>query len=267
MPDTGCRGEPDPRVLESLDLERHLADPAIKQHYVTAMFDVIAPRYDRFTQWFSFGMDAGWKRELLTLAMEAAPDALVALDLACGTGDLAFGVAGAIPTSRVIGLDASWKMLRRATVRTADRREGPTWCAGDMCHLPLPDASIDLVTAGYAVRNASSWTSALDEIARVLRPGGILVTLDFFKPTNAIWRRSFLSYLSLAGRLYGWMWHRVPAVYGYLAPSIRHFVTQHEFARALEARAFEILAARPKVVGGIAIHLARKARTSESPYI
>jgi demethylmenaquinone methyltransferase/2-methoxy-6-polyprenyl-1,4-benzoquinol methylase len=249
-------------VLESLDLEEHLASPAIKQRYVRAMFDVIAPRYDRFTRWFSFGMDAGWKQELLALAADAAPEAPVALDLACGTGDLTVGLVGAVPSGRVIGVDVSWEMLRQAALRSSNRQRSHVWCAGDMCDLPFPNASVDLVTAGYAVRNASSWTRALDEIVRVLRPGGLALTLEFFKPANALWRRTFLLYLSLAGRLYGWMWHRVPAVYGYVGPSVAHFVTESEFARALEARGLEVVTTRPKVLGGISIHLARKARAS-----
>src|SRR5688500_230122 len=103
--------------LQALDLEAHLADPALKQHFVTPMFDVIAPRYDDFTRVFSFGMDRGWKRELVGHVLRMAGPNAVALDLACGTGDLAFDIAGALPDSRVTGLDASSEMITLAKER------------------------------------------------------------------------------------------------------------------------------------------------------
>lgn len=251
-------------MLQSLDLEAHLADPAIKQRYVTAMFDIVAPRYAQFTRWFSFGMDATWKRSLLAWLGRLDEPIRVAADLACGTGDLALGVAASAATARVLGIDVSRRMLRLAAARVAAGarlRAAPpriTWCAGDQCRLPLPDASVDLVTAGYAVRNAASWTGALDEIARVLKPGGVMLSLDFFKPHNPVWRRVFLWYLRQAGRAYGLAWHRAPAVYGYIAPSIAHFATAGEFAGALEDRGLRIESIDRRLGGGIALHVARK---------
>src|SRR5687768_13528946 len=106
--------------LQALDLEAHLADPALKQDFVTPMFDVIAARYDDFTRIFSFGMDRGWKRELLAEVKRIAPPDAIVLDLACGTGDIALDIAGLLPRSRVTGLDASPGMIAMAS----DRRVG-----------------------------------------------------------------------------------------------------------------------------------------------
>jgi len=257
--------EPDPRAFEALDRETHLDDLAIKQRYVTAMFDIVAPRYDQFTRWFSFGMDASWKRDLLWQVAARGGQPGVAVDLACGTGDLAFGVAAMARAARVVGLDVSRRMLRLATARA--RKAGPreraaprevTWCAGDLCGLPFPTASVDLVTAGYAVRNAASWTGALDEIARVLKPGGLLLSLDFYQPRGRLWRRLFLAYLAASGRAYGRTWHRAPAVYGYIAPSIARFTTAEGFAAALHDRGLVVEAIDRRLGGGIALHVARK---------
>ena len=98
-------------TLRGLDLEAHLADPARKQEFVTPMFDIIASRYDDFTRVFSFGMDRAWKAELLDAVRDRVRDDAVAIDIACGTGDLAFAVAALTPRGRVTGVDASTQMI------------------------------------------------------------------------------------------------------------------------------------------------------------
>src|SRR5688572_31363759 len=104
----------DARLLREMDLEAHLADPALKQRFVTPMFDVIAPRYDDFTRIFSLGMDRGWKAELLTEVDRVARENLIAVDLACGTGDLMFAIARLRPHAIVTGMDVSPEMIRAA---------------------------------------------------------------------------------------------------------------------------------------------------------
>lgn len=256
--------------LQELDLEAHLADPAMKQRFVTPMFDVIAPRYDDFTRVFSFGMDRGWKREVVNhVRRVAAPNAVV-VDLACGTGDLAFDIGRALPGSRVTGLDASSAMIALATARAntttgfalSDRVR---FTVGDMSRLNLPDASVDIVTAGYGFRNVPDHGVAVREVARVLRPGGYLVTLDFYRPENVIWRRLLVWYLTMAGSVVGWLWHRAPVVYAYLGPSVEHFVSWQGFSRALEAAGFRVERVSRKLLGGIAIHVAVRTTAPDPP--
>jgi len=104
-------------TLRGLDMEAHLSTPAIRQRYVTTMFEMIAPKYDRFTRAFSFGMDVAWKNELLAqLRPHLRTDASV-LDLACGTGDLAAALARLVPDGRVHGVDAAPTVLARPTAR------------------------------------------------------------------------------------------------------------------------------------------------------
>jgi demethylmenaquinone methyltransferase/2-methoxy-6-polyprenyl-1,4-benzoquinol methylase len=254
------RGAPE-RPLRGLDPERQLGDPATRQRYVTTIFDLIAPRYDAFTRWFSLGMDRAWKRDVARLARAAAREkSCVVADLACGTGDLAFALAA--PGRLVVGLDVSHEMLRRADARAHrsadDAPPQPRFAAGDMVRLPLADASVDVVTVGYGLRNASNLAEALDEVARILRPDGHVVTLDFFIPDNALWRRLFLGYLAAIGGVYGWAWHREPAAYGYIARSIRRFVTARALSDELARRGITVYETRRKLLGGIAIHAARK---------
>jgi demethylmenaquinone methyltransferase/2-methoxy-6-polyprenyl-1,4-benzoquinol methylase len=249
--------------LRGLDPERHLDDPALRRRYVRAIFDLIAPRYDRFTRWFSFGLDASWKREAVRLASDAAAkrdgDSIVIADLACGTGDLAAAIAAL--RRRVIGVDISVEMLRRAAGRLGGASGSPRFAAGDMTALPLRDASVDIVTIGYGLRNATRLDAALDELTRVIRPGGHVVTLDFFRPANPLWRRLFLGYLTLAGNLYGWAWHRTPAAYGYIPRSIRRFVTADELVVELQARGFVVYHSSRRLLGGICIHAAKRSAT------
>jgi demethylmenaquinone methyltransferase / 2-methoxy-6-polyprenyl-1,4-benzoquinol methylase len=256
---TRGRRAADAQALEALDLETHLGDPALKQRFVTPMFDVIAPRYDDFTRAFSFGMDASWKRELIALAASELPDQYTALDVACGTGDLALALARARPGGRVTGIDVVPGMIQRAAVRGAGV-ESVTFGVADLTRLPFPDASVDLVTAGYALRNVPSYEVALRELARVLRPGGCLLTLDFYRPSFAPWRVLFLGYLSVAGSLCGWAWHRAPVVYRYIARSIAHFVTARDFTCALGTTGFRVLTVRRMLQGGVAIHHATRRR-------
>jgi demethylmenaquinone methyltransferase/2-methoxy-6-polyprenyl-1,4-benzoquinol methylase len=244
-------------ALGDLDPCLHLGDPARKQRYVTTVFDTIAPRYDRFTRWFSFGMDRGWKRELVQWATAALPNGGVLLDLACGTGDLALAVARRGGSNTLVGLDPSPEMLRVASAR---RSAVPPLrlIRGDMMAIPLPARSVDVVTVGYGFRNTPDLGGALAEAARVLKPGGWLFDLDFFKPPAPLWRRLYLWYLRGAGRLVGRWWHDEPEAYGYIARSIEGWITPGEFREALGAAGFEVQRLAEKLGGGICLHGARR---------
>jgi demethylmenaquinone methyltransferase/2-methoxy-6-polyprenyl-1,4-benzoquinol methylase len=249
------------RRLADLDLEAHLADPALKQRFVTPMFDIIAPRYDRFTRAFSFGMDRTWKDELTALMREAIRPTARVLDLACGTGDLAFAAGARAVHGSVLGIDVSREMIELAQARAA--KDAPSgnvrFEVGDISALDVPAASVDAVSAGYALRNVPDYEQAVREIARVLKPGGVLATLDFYRPTSWWWRPLFLGYLTVAGNWVGWLWHREPVVYGYIAPSIDHFVSWQDFSATLERHGLRVETVRAKLLGGVAIHLARRA--------
>ena len=245
--------------LKGMPVEQYLSDPSLKQRFVTPMFDIIAPRYDAFTRVFSFGMDAKWKRELLAAVASTIPPDAVALDLACGTGDLAFALADLAPRGRVTGIDASARMIDAANARLATHHTvSPTFAVGDLTHLDVRDASVTTVTAGYALRNVPDARAGLAEIARVLEPGGRLYTLDFYRPTAAWWRRLFVGYLDLAGNAVAWLSHGEPVVYGYIARSVDHFVSADAFSTLLGETGFVVERVRQKLGGGIALHVARR---------
>lgn len=218
------------------------------------MFDLVAPSYDVFTRVFSFGMDQRWKTTMVNMAGEAIPAGGVVCDVATGTGDLAFALALARPDLAIAGLDVSVEMLSRAAVRRERTPSKVAVAAGDLCALPVPDSSIDGVTAGYALRNTPDWRDALKELARVIRGGGHLFTLDFFIPDARPWRSAFLGWLHVAGRAAGWWWHREPMAYGYIAHSINHFTTVSSFTQALDDAGFTVTAIHRRLGGGIALH-------------
>ena len=243
-----------PVSLRDLDVERHLGDPAIRQAYVTPMFDLIAPRYDDFTRVFSFGMDQGWKAKVIDMAAAAIPRDGVVADIATGTGDLAYALSARRPDVRITATDVSTRMLALASAR--GRHVG--LAGGDISALPFPTASIDGVTAGYALRNTPDWRGSLTELARVIKPGGHLFTLDFYLPQSRPWRAMFLGWLSVAGRVVGWWWHREPMAYGYIAHSIAHFTTSGDFESALQRAGFAIVATDQRLGGGVVLHHAQR---------
>jgi demethylmenaquinone methyltransferase / 2-methoxy-6-polyprenyl-1,4-benzoquinol methylase len=173
-----------------MSLRERIATPEGKRRYVRTMFATIADRYDFITVVLSYGQDRRWKRRLIALAAPR-PNARV-LDLATGTGDIAF--AAAASGARVVGLDITHRMIELAKARVArscqsvdDRSpEGSAlhFVVGDMLALPFPAASFDIVTTGYGLRNVPDLIAAIDEIGRVLASGGQLLSLDFNRPSN-----------------------------------------------------------------------------------
>src|SRR5437764_8805449 len=171
------------RYYPPMPLRDRIATPEGKRRYVRGLFATIADRYDFVTVALSYGQDRRWKRRLVAQASPGA--ATRALDLATGTGDLAFAVAAR--GARVVGLDITERMIHLARAK-AHAAGAPQFLVGDMLALPFAAASFDLVTTGYGLRNVPDLEQAIGEIGRVLRTGGQLLSLDFNRPTNGLVR-------------------------------------------------------------------------------
>ncbi len=239
-----------------LKLRTALATPAGKRLYVRRLFATIADRYDLITVVLSYGQDRRWKRRLADLA--GVRPGTRALDLACGTGDIAFELAAR--GARVVGLDLTPRMIELARVKPVPRRAAvaPAFLVGDMMALPFPDASFDLVTAGYGLRNVPIVETALAEIGRVLRPGGRVLSLDFDRPGPGALRAAYLGYLSAVGGALGWLLHRDPDTYRYIPESIRGYPGAAGIVRLMREAGFDD-ARRHGLLGGLlAINTARR---------
>lgn len=231
-------------------MSEQIATPDGKRRYVRALFATIADRYDFITVALSYGQDRRWKRRLIRLA--APGPQTRALDLATGTGDIAFACAE--QGARVVGLDITRRMIELAAGKAGGVPRGPRFLVGDMLALPFPSASFDLVTTGYGLRNVPDLSAAIEEIRRVLRPGGEVLSLDFNRPSNAVVRAAYLAYLTTVGGALGWMLHRDPDTYRYIPASIRNYPGAESVARLMQGRGFSRTRFFPVLGGLMAIH-------------
>jgi demethylmenaquinone methyltransferase/2-methoxy-6-polyprenyl-1,4-benzoquinol methylase len=224
---------------------------------VNDLFARIARHYDLINDLQSFGLHRGWKRRGVTLA-RVTPGAR-ALDLCCGTGDLAFALArrGAVVT----GLDFSAQMLAVAAARQkklAGAGVAPKFIQGDAQQLPFPDNTFDLVTIGYGLRNLASWERGLEEMRRVARPGARLVVLDFGKPANALWRAIYFTHLKMSVPLIGLLFCGNASAYAYILESLQHYPAQLAVAEKMR----ELKLANVRVInllgGAMAINYGEK---------
>lgn len=235
-----------------------LSTPDRKARYVARLFATIADRYDLITRLLSYGRDQQWKRRLIATAAIAPGERV--LDLACGTGDLAFEAAAR--GARVIGLDLTPRMvhLARERARSAPGKGAgrASFTVGDMMSLPVPDASFDVITTGYGLRNVPVLDESIREIHRVLKPGGRLLSLDFNRPTFGPLRAAYLAYLTVVGSTVGWALHGDPDTYRYIPESIKRYPGAEAVVHRLRDAGFGE-ARWEAVLGGLmAIHVAKK---------
>jgi demethylmenaquinone methyltransferase/2-methoxy-6-polyprenyl-1,4-benzoquinol methylase len=215
---------------------------------VRRMFDRIAPVYDAMNRTMTAGLDRRWRR--LTAEAAVRPGDKV-LDACCGTGDLA--IAASRAGGNVTGLDFSPAMLARA------RRKAPglEWIEGDLLALPFADASFDSATVGFGVRNVEDLGRAIQELRRILRPGGRLGVLEITRPRGLLapfYRVWFDGVVPLLGKL-------LPggSAYTYLPASVRRFPGPQELAEMIESAGFRDVHVRLLAGGIVALHTAEAA--------
>src|SRR5678816_3538752 len=213
---------------------------------VQDLFAKVAPRYDLINDLQSFGLHRWWKRQLVVWARPTAGER--ALDVCCGTGDIAFGLAA--NGAQATGLDLSEPMLRIARQRAETAAQRVEFLQGDAQALPFPDASFDVVTVGYGLRNLASWKEGLREMHRVAKPGGRLLILDFGKPQNHLWREAYFAYLRGIVPLYGKMFCGDSQTHAYILESLNHYPAQTGVAAAMQEIGCSDVAVR-NLLGGV----------------
>ena len=233
--------------------QRRFSSPDSKRQYVRELFATIADRYDLITVLLSGGLDRRWKSKLV--AAIDWPGHPRVLDLACGTGDIAF--AAAARGGHVVGLDITHRMLQLASSKPQGLRR-VHFTTGDMMALPFPDASFDVITTGYGLRNVPDLAGALREMVRVLRPGGRMLSLDFDRPASPAVRAVYLAYLMAVGSTLGWVLHRDPDTYRYIPESIRRYPGAAAVCKLAERAGFSKCSHVPVLGGLMAMHSATK---------
>ncbi len=242
------------RPEDSAWTDGDLANPhaiADKARRVQRMFSAIAPSYDLNNRVHSLGMDQAWRRKAVRMAAVKPTDLVV--DIACGTGDLSVAFLMAGPKA-VIGIDFCHAMLVKAHQKAAElnpsQRAGLEYCDGDAMRLPLTDASVDIVSIAFGIRNVSDFRLALREFARVLRPGGRLIILEFSLPENPILRGMYNFYfrriLPISATIISG--DRTGA-YRYLPESVNTFIGREELVSAMAAAGFDQPVATPLTMG------------------
>jgi ubiquinone/menaquinone biosynthesis methyltransferase len=226
----------------------NFSDPAEKAEYNRAIFTQIAPVYGFLTIVLSFGRDSAWKKKLMGLLPEAK--APTCLDLACGPGDITLALARKYPRGVIVGLDLTPAMLGKAAPGLYPNVQ---FVQADMNHTGFEKDHFDIITGGYALRNAPGIPQALQEIRRILKPGGRAFFLDFSKSPSRLVSAINLFVLKFWGSLWGILLHGNPDIYAYIAESLRHFPDRTEFHGWLEQAGFRNISERMLFFGMLSI--------------
>jgi demethylmenaquinone methyltransferase/2-methoxy-6-polyprenyl-1,4-benzoquinol methylase len=221
------------------------------------MFARIARRYDVANHLLSLGVDICWRNQLVKTVCRAEPHAI--LDLATGSGDVAFALSRALPEPvRILGVDFCQPMLDEAEIKKGARRcANVTFQQGDGLALPLADNSYDAVTISFGLRNMGNLRKSLAEMRRVLRPGGRMLILEFSRPDR--WFRPVY---------YFYLRHILPglaqlvtgdrAAYVYLNETIEQFPDRDSLSAEIRSAGFSEVKAHGLTFGIVALHEAVK---------
>jgi demethylmenaquinone methyltransferase/2-methoxy-6-polyprenyl-1,4-benzoquinol methylase len=235
---------------------------------VEDLFAIVAPRYDLINDLQSLGLHRRWKRALIQMAGVQPGER--ALDVCCGTGDVAFALRQS--GAEVAALDFSPAMLAIAQQRA---RNCPPPCGGglrpqtappppvqfvrgDALRLPFGDETFDVVTTAYGLRNLADWQRGLEEMWRVARPGARLLVLDFGKPPNPVWRRLYFGYLKFLVPWFGKVLCKDAATYAYIFASLQNYPAQRGVAAKMESLHCAGIQVRNLMGGAMSINFARK---------
>jgi demethylmenaquinone methyltransferase / 2-methoxy-6-polyprenyl-1,4-benzoquinol methylase len=215
------------------------------------MFGSIAPRYDLANHLLSGGIDFYWRKRVADIVATWRPDKVV--DLATGTGDLALALQRKIPNAEIVGADFSEEMLA-----IAKRKGVRQTILADAMRLPFGNASVDCVTVAFGLRNMEDYGGALREMARVLKPGGHLLVLEFSLPAMSILREVYRFYLHRCLPLLGSFLTRKKSAYDYLGDSIEQFPNGEAMLRLMESSGLSYPNAKPLTGGIVTIYTADK---------
>ena len=230
--------------------------PEAKRVFVRRMFDGIAGTYDLLNHVLSVGTDIIWRRRTIT-GLNIQPGCLL-LDLATGTGDLAFEALTRHPETRIVGADLSVPMMSIGRKKDARGQGGVRFVCGDAEYLPFNNRTFDAISIGFGVRNFSRLTVGLNEMWRVLRPGGKVAILEFSKPKAILMRTLYLFYFKNVLPVIGRIVSKDQQAYRYLYESVMMFPEGPDFLYRLESSGFKNTRVHRMSLGIVNLYVAEK---------
>lgn len=225
---------------------------SVPEQRVTAMFDAIAPVYDRMNTLMTGGLDGRWRCQAVQATGLVSGGS--AVDVACGTGKLTFDLAGmAGPDGNVVGVDLSAAMLEEARKVCGDRC-GVRFEQGNALALPLADGSFDAATIAFGMRNLSSYEAGFAEMARVVRSGGRVVCLELSTPRPRWFGRLYLGVFRVFAPALGTLFRRRSA-YEYLPDSVGGFPDPRIIAATMRRVGLRDVSFKRLALGAVALHV------------
>ena len=223
--------------------------------WVRGMFGAVAARYDLLNHLLSLNIDRSWRRSTVRrLRPELARPGVRVLDLCCGTGDLLFALEAECRAA-VLGCDFSHPMLVLARRKAARRGARAHFIEADALRLPIPDASLDLITTAFGFRNLANYRHGLAEMARILRPGGVAAILEFSQPPRPLARALYSFYSRRVLPAIGGAVSGSREAYAYLPESVRRFPGAEELAGDMQRAGFQQVRFTRMTAGIVALHL------------
>ncbi|MEI6684149.1 MAG: bifunctional demethylmenaquinone methyltransferase/2-methoxy-6-polyprenyl-1,4-benzoquinol methylase UbiE [Bacteroidota bacterium] len=209
-----------------------MAEPT-KKEIVREMFDDISPKYDFLNHFLSFGIDRGWRKKLVRILDTYKPPRV--LDVATGTGDLAISIA-ALKPQKIVGIDISEKMLEIGRVKLVEKGLDQliTLRMADAEKIPFSDNSFEAITVAFGVRNYENLALGLQEMRRVLRPGGVMLILEFSHPDTFPMKQLYGIYSRFVIPVMGRIISGNIKAYTYLPESVAAFPSGNDFLKILE---------------------------------
>ncbi|MFL5763297.1 MAG: bifunctional demethylmenaquinone methyltransferase/2-methoxy-6-polyprenyl-1,4-benzoquinol methylase UbiE [Bacteroidia bacterium] len=228
-----------------------------KKEQVATMFNNIAHRYDFLNQLLSLGIHKGWRRKAVKMIGAVKPKNI--LDIATGTGDFAIEAMTLDPL-KVTGVDISEGMLKFGVekVRKLGLSDKIELKKGDSENLPFTDSSFDAITVGFGVRNFENLEKGINEIWRVLKPGGMIAILEFSKPRKFPVKQFYHFYFRFITPFIGRIFSKDSSAYTYLPESVKAFPDGDDFLAVLKKAGFKEVKARPLTFGIASIYSAVK---------
>lgn len=246
-------------IIMSKTITPYKEATASKKQQVATMFDNISGTYDFLNHFLSLGIDVIWRKKAIRSLLSIKPKLI--LDVATGTGDFAFESLKILNPDKIIGVDISQGMLKVAKEKIAKRKlqDKIEVQLGDSERLLFEDHTFDAVTVAFGVRNFENLQKGLDDIFRVLKPGGKAVVLEFSNPKQFPVKQLYNFYFNTVTPFFGKLFSKDNSAYKYLPESVAQFPEGQAFVGLLKNAGFSETQVRPQTFGICTIYVASKS--------